>query len=154
MVDSQNPQYPGGASAQPQQPAQPAAPQQPVVPQQPAPQYAPPQGGPQQPAQPVAPQQAPSGPKPQVPGKGAATASMVLGIIGVVCWFFGYSSIISVICGIIGLILSISSKKAGFEGGVRTAGLVLSIISLVGGALVFIACVACTGLLVGVGSSM
>ena len=31
-----------------------------------------------------------------VPGKGTAIASMVLGIIGVVLWFFGYSAIISV----------------------------------------------------------
>lgn len=27
----------------------------------------------------------------KIPGKGAATASMVLGIISVVLWFFGYS---------------------------------------------------------------
>ena len=32
-----------------------------------------------------------------VPGKGAATASLVLGIIAVVLWFFGYTSIVSVI---------------------------------------------------------
>ena len=49
-----------------------------------------------------------------IPGKGAATASMVLGIIGVVCWFFGVSSIVSVVVGIIGLILASNSKKAGF----------------------------------------
>ena len=47
-----------------------------------------------------------------IPGKGAATASMVLGIIGVVCWFFGVSSIVSVVVGIIGLILASNSKKA------------------------------------------
>mgnify|MGYP000165781155 CR=1 FL=1 len=40
-----------------------------------------------------------------IPGKSAATASMVLGIISVVLWFFGYSAIVSVILGIIGLIL-------------------------------------------------
>ncbi len=55
-----------------------------------------------------------------VPGKGAAVASMVLGIIAVVLWFFGYSAIISVVLGIIGLI---------------------------GGAFFFIACVACVGTL-------
>ena len=60
-----------------------------------------------------------------IPGKGAATASMVLGIIGVVCWFFGVSSIVSVVVGIIGLILASNSKKAGFVSGVRTAGFVL-----------------------------
>ena len=80
-----------------------------------------------------------------VPGKGAATASMVLGIIAVVFWFFGWGALVSVICGIIGLILASSSKKAGFDGGTRTAGLVLSIIGLIGGAIVFLACVACAG---------
>ncbi len=80
-----------------------------------------------------------------VPGKGAATASMVLGIIAVVFWFFGWGAIVSVVCGIVGLILASNSKKAGFDGGTRTAGLVLSIIGLVGGALVFVACVACAG---------
>lgn len=33
----------------------------------------------------------------KIPGKGAATASMVLGIISVVLWFFGYSALASVI---------------------------------------------------------
>lgn len=82
-----------------------------------------------------------------VPGKGAATASMVLGIIAVVLWFFGYSSIISVILGIIGLILAGNAKKAGYNGGIRTAGFVLSLIGLIGGALFFVACIACVGVL-------
>lgn len=80
-----------------------------------------------------------------VPGKGAATASMVLGIISVVLWFFGYSAIVSVILGVVGLILAGNAKKAGFMGGIRTAGFVLSLIGLIGGALVFIACVAVVG---------
>lgn len=82
-----------------------------------------------------------------IPGKGAATASLVLGIIAVVCWFFGWSSIVSVVLGIIGLVLSVNSKKAGFTGGTRTAGFVLSLIGLIGGSIFFIACVACTGAL-------
>ena len=79
------------------------------------------------------------------PGKGAATASMVPGIISVVLWFFGYSAIVSVILGVVGLILAGNAKKAGFMGGIRTAGFVLSLIGLIGGALVFIACVAVVG---------
>ncbi|MCD7805287.1 MAG: hypothetical protein LUH03_09145 [Oscillospiraceae bacterium] len=82
-----------------------------------------------------------------VPGKGAATGSLVVGIIGVVLWFFGYSSILSVILGVVGLVLASSSKKSGFDGGMRTAGFVLSLISLIGGALVFVACVACAGII-------
>lgn len=56
-----------------------------------------------------------------IPGKGAATASLVLGIISVVLWFFGYSALVSVILGIVGLILAGNAKKAGFNGGIRTA---------------------------------
>ena len=80
-----------------------------------------------------------------IPGKGAATASLVLGIISVVLWFFGYSALVSVILGIVGLILAGNAKKAGFNGGIRTAGFVLSLIGLIGGAIFFVACVACAG---------
>ena len=80
-----------------------------------------------------------------IPGKGAATASLVLGIISVVVWFFGYSALVSVILGIVGLILAGNAKKAGFNGGIRTAGFVLSLIGLIGGAIFFVACVACVG---------
>ncbi|MGI6013267.1 MAG: hypothetical protein ACOX7K_03145 [Oscillospiraceae bacterium] len=90
----------------------------------------------------------------KIPGQGAATASLVLGIIGVVCWFFGYLSIISVIVGIVGLILAGNSKKAGFTGGIRTAGFVLSLISTIGGAICFLACVACVGALSSIDPSM
>ena len=80
-----------------------------------------------------------------IPGKGAATASLVRGIISVVLWFFGYSALVSVILGIVGLILAGNAKKAGFNGGIRTAGFVLSLIGLIGGAIFFVACVACVG---------
>ena len=86
-----------------------------------------------------------------IPGKGAATASLVLGIISVVLWFFGYSALVSVILGIVGLILAGNAKKAGFNGGIRTAGFVLSLIGLIGGALAFVACVACVGLFASTG---
>ena len=48
-----------------------------------------------------------------VPGKGAAIASLVCGIVSVVCWFFGVTSILSLILGIVGLVLANNSKKAG-----------------------------------------
>ena len=81
----------------------------------------------------------------KVPGKGAATASMVLGIIAVVLWFFGYGALVSVILGIIGSVLAGNAKKAGYNGGMRTAGFVLSLIGLIGGAVFFVACAACAG---------
>ena len=90
----------------------------------------------------------------KIPGKGAAIASMVLGIIAVVLWFFGYSAIVSVVLGIIGLVLAGNAKKAGFEGGIRTAGFVLSLIGLIGGAVCFIACVACVGTLGSLGATL
>ena len=54
------------------------------------------------------------------PGKGAAIASLVLGIVSVIFWFFGAGALIGLITGIIGLI---------------------------GSALIFVACVACVGAL-------
>lgn len=87
-------------------------------------------------------------------GKSHATTSLVLGIISVVCWFFGYSAIVSVICGFIGLTLAGKAKEEGFEDGIRTAGFVLSLIGLIGGAVVLVACVACVGSLGMLGASL
>ena len=81
------------------------------------------------------------------PGSGQATASMVLGIISVVCWFFGVGSVLSVILGIIGLMCASKAKKQGCNSGIRTAGFVLSIIGLCGGSVVFVSCIACAGTL-------
>ena len=66
------------------------------------------------------------------PGQGAAVASLVLGIVGL---FFA-----GIILGIIGLSMASKAKNAGYVGGLRTAGFVLSLISLVSGAVAFIAC--------------
>ena len=82
-----------------------------------------------------------------IPGKNKAVASMVLGIISVVLWFFGYSAIVSVILGIIGLVLSSKAKEEGYDDNIRMAGFVLSLIGLIGGAFFFVACVACVGML-------
>lgn len=82
-----------------------------------------------------------------VPGKGAAIGSLVCGIVSIVFWFFGVTSLLSLILGIIGLILAGNSKKAGFENGLRTAGFVTSLIGTICGALIFISCVACAGCL-------
>lgn len=51
----------------------------------------------------------------------------------------------SVVSGLIGMFCAGNAKKAGFDGGLRTAGLVLSVVGLIGGAIAFIACVACIG---------
>ncbi len=92
--------------------------------------------------------QNPQGPVPgKHPGQGAATGSLVCGIIAVVLAFFGYGAIVSLILGIVGLVMASKAKKEGFSGGLRTAGFVLSIIGLVFGAIGLIGCVACAGVL-------
>ena len=75
--------------------------------------------------------------------QGSVLPALVLGIIAVVFWFFGYSSILSVILGIVGLIQASKAKELGYLDAIRTAGFVLSLIGLIGGALAFVACVAC-----------
>ena len=69
-----------------------------------------------------------------VPGKGAATASLVLGIVG---FFFA-----GVVLGIIGLCMASKAKQEGYVGGMRTAGFVLSLLSLILSAIATVA-IAC-----------
>ena len=87
----------------------------------------------------------------KLPGQGAATGSLVCGIIAVVCWFFGYTTIISLILGIIGLVMASKAKREGYTGGTRTAGFVLSLIGVIVGAIVLVACVVLAGVIVGAG---
>ena len=75
-------------------------------------------------------------------GKSLATASMVLGIVGLVFTFF-INGVVGVILGIIGLVLAGKAKQQGFEGSTRTAGFVMSLISVIAGALAFVLALAC-----------
>ncbi len=72
-------------------------------------------------------------------------ASLILGIISVVIALFisGFGWIAALL-GIVGIILGAMARKNGKDG-VATAGLVLSIIGVVLGLLLYIACVACIG---------
>lgn len=90
--------------------------------------------------------QQPVGQQPEQPGKGQATASMILGIVTLVCIFFGYGALLGIITGIIGLILGIKSKKQA-PSGMATAGIVMSAIGLGLCLLTFVACVICAGAL-------
>ena len=85
-------------------------------------------------------------PNGEIPGKNKAIASLILGIISVVLWFFGYSSILSVVLGIIGVVMASKSKEEGYDENIRTAGFILSVIGIIGGAIFFVACVACVGM--------
>lgn len=71
----------------------------------------------------------------------------MLGIVSIVTWFFSMGALIGLVTGVIGLICASNAKKAGFVGGMRTAGFVCSLIGVIGSTLVFVACVACVGIL-------
>ena len=81
----------------------------------------------------------------EAPGKGMAIASLVMGIISVVFWFFGVTSIVSLVLGIVGIILANKAKKKGNRSGMCTAGMVLSLIGTIVGALILIATISCLG---------
>lgn len=89
-------------------------------------------------------QPAPQGPQ---PGQGAATGSLVCGIIslvaGIVLGWTTYLALAGLVIGIVGVVLAVNAKKQGYSGGMQTAGLVLSIIGAVISGIVFISCVAC-----------
>lgn len=77
-----------------------------------------------------------------------ATAGMVLGIVSVsaiiigLFVFGGFFYTVSLICGIVGIVLSAKGRKSPIDSGQATAGLVLSIVgtSISG---IGLACVAC-----------
>jgi len=74
---------------------------------------------------------------------GIAIASLVLGIVSLVCVFF-VNAWVGVIAAIVGLVLAIMARKQA-PSGMATAGLVLSIIALAVCAVVVIAIIACAG---------
>jgi uncharacterized membrane protein len=85
---------------------------------------------------------------------GKATASLVLGIISLVFIFFNIYAFIGVIMAVVGLILGIQAKKENPADSRAKAGVILSIIGLALCALTFLACLACTGLFLGIASGL
>lgn len=69
-------------------------------------------------------------------GHGLAIGSLVCGIIGIVLWFFGYTCLISIVLGIVGLVLAGNAKKEGNTEGIRTAGFIVSLIALIIGIII------------------
>ncbi len=86
------------------------------------------------------------------PGRNAAIASLVLGIISIVFWALGIGAFVGLVTGILGAICASNAQKAGFTGGIQIGGFVCSIIGIAGSAVVFIACVACVGAVGKIGS--
>lgn len=76
--------------------------------------------------------------------KTPATASLVLGIISLICALFGYSAILGLILGIIGVVLGAKARKIN-QTGVATAGFVCSLIGLILCGVAIVCVVACAG---------
>jgi len=85
------------------------------------------------------------------PSQGKAVASLVLGILAVICIFLGYGALLGIVLAIVGIVLGTSAKKEA-PSSMATAGVVLSIIALALCVISFLACVACVGLLFSVES--
>ena len=66
-----------------------------------------------------------------VPGKGLAIASLVLGIISLLCF--------PIVTGVLGIALGGAAKSKGYRGGMATAGIVCGIIGLAAWVVMLIA---------------
>lgn len=75
-----------------------------------------------------------------------AVASLVLGIVSIVCGLFlaGFQWV-GAIVGVIGIILGAMARKNPEKKGMATAGLVCSIIGFILCIILFVACAACIG---------
>lgn len=82
---------------------------------------------------------------------GKAVASLVLGILSIVCVFFGYGAILGLIFGIIGTVLGAKARKEA-QTGIATAGFVCGIVGTVICAAGLVCAIACIGSLAGIGS--
>ncbi|MBQ1430631.1 MAG: hypothetical protein IIZ05_03340 [Firmicutes bacterium] len=78
-------------------------------------------------------------------------ASLVLGILSIICVFFGYGAILGLVFGIIGTILGAKARKES-QTGLATAGFVCSLVGIILCVLGFVCAIACIGSLAGLGS--
>jgi hypothetical protein len=82
-----------------------------------------------------------------IPGRSQAIASLVLGILAVICCFTKVGAFVGVILGIIGIAMAKKSKRLGYVGGMRTAGFVFSLIAVIICIIAFVAALAAIGLI-------
>ena len=73
--------------------------------------------------------QQPTSPAAQGSRSGLATASLVTGIVGVVCAFL--IAIVGLIFGVVATALGVSARRSGVRDGKTTAGIVLGIVAVV-----------------------
>ena len=73
-------------------------------------------------------------------------ASLVLGSLALVCVLLPFlPTLAGVVLALIGIILGALGRKNAEKRGSATAGMVMSIIALILGILVYVACAACVG---------
>ena len=77
-------------------------------------------------------------------GSNKATISLVLGILSLICVWFGYSAIIGLVLGIVGTYFGAKARKEA-QTGIATAGFVCSLIGVILCALGLLCIVACAG---------
>jgi len=83
---------------------------------------------------------------------GGAVASLVLGILSLICAFFGYSAIVGLIFGIIGVALGAKARKVS-QTGLATGGFVCSLIGLIFCAIGLVCALVCVGTLGALGAA-
>ncbi len=77
---------------------------------------------------------------------GGAVASLVLGILSLICAFFGYGAFLGLVFGIIGTVLGAKARKTS-QTGLATGGFVCSLIGLIFSAVGLVCAIACVGAL-------
>lgn len=82
-------------------------------------------------------------------GRNMAIACMVLGIAGLVFTLL-INTLLGVIMGIVGLVLAGKARRLGFVGGMRTAGFVMSLISVILGGVLLVLALAAVIVAVGI----
>jgi hypothetical protein len=75
---------------------------------------------------------------------GTAIASLVLGILSLICALFGWSSIAGLVFGIIGVVLGAKARKEA-QTGLATAGFVCSLLGMILCAVGLVCAIACAG---------
>lgn len=88
------------------------------------------------------------------PTNGLAIASLVLGIASILlnCWSKG--TLIALIAGIVGIVLSVMAKKKIGPSGMGKAGLICSIIGIVFAVIIFILAIVAASLLLSLGLAL
>ncbi|MCR5846290.1 MAG: hypothetical protein K6G78_06995 [bacterium] len=78
------------------------------------------------------------------PKKGPEIASLVLGIVSLVCALFGWGALVGLVVAIVGTALGAKARKIA-QTGVATAGFICSILGIVFNGVAIVCVIACVG---------